>query len=147
MTALANAAGIPLVADKARLVLDSFAVLAYLEDERGADRVRAALEAAKAKRADALLSEINLGEVLYITEREQGLPSAHKALATLEQLPIAFVPATRQRVLAAVHLKARHAMSYADCFAVALALEHEGIILTGDPKFKTVEAIASVEWI
>jgi ribonuclease VapC len=135
------------VAGKARFVLDSFAVLAYLEDERGADRVRAVLEAAKQKRSTALMSEINLGEVLYITEREQGLLSAHKALATLEQLPITFVPATRQRVLAAAHLKAGHAMSYADCFAVATALEHTATILTGDPEFKAVEDIAPVEWV
>lgn len=135
------------MADKGRFILDSFAVLAYLEGEHGADRVRAVLEAAKGKRAAALMSEINLGEVLYITEREQGLLAAHKALATLEQLPITFVPATRQCVLAAAHLKAGHAMSYSDCFAVAAALEHEGTILTGDPEFKAVEGIASVEWI
>lgn len=147
MTALENAVEIPFVADKARFVLDSFAVLAFLEDERGADRVRALLEAAKQRRAATLMSEINLGEVLYITEREQGLLAAHKALGTLEQLPITFLSATRQRVLAAAHLKANHAMSYADCFAVAAALEHAGTILTGDPEFKAVEGIASVEWI
>jgi len=45
-------------------VLDSFAVLAYLEGEAGMPRVRSVLEGAEAKRHTVYLSLINLGEVL-----------------------------------------------------------------------------------
>ena len=128
-------------------VLDSYAVLAYLEDEAGASRVQSILEQAASNRARVLMSEINLGEALYITERENDLSVAHKMLGILEQLPIEFAPATRARVLAAAHLKARHAMSYADCFAAALAIEHEACLLTGDPEFRAVQDNIEVDWL
>jgi len=48
----------------AAYVLDSFAVLAYLEGEAGMPRVRSVLEGAEAKRHTVYLSLINLGEVL-----------------------------------------------------------------------------------
>ena len=55
--------------------------------------------------------------------------------------------ATRERVLAAAHIKATHAMSYADAFVVAAAQEMRATILTGDPEFRTVEGLVPVEWL
>jgi predicted nucleic acid-binding protein len=54
----------------AAYVLDTFALLAYLEGEPGMARVRSVLEGAAAQRHAVYLSLINLGEALYITERE-----------------------------------------------------------------------------
>ena len=130
-----------------RYVLDSFALLAYLEDEAGAQAVEEILDACRAGDAESWLSVVNLGEVLYITEREQGLPAAQKAIATVEQLPVRVMEADRARTFAAAHVKARHAVSYADAFAVALAQEVEGRVVTGDPEFKRVEALVPVRWI
>ena len=53
-------------------VLDSFALLAYLEGGAGMSKVRAALEGAAAARHHVYMSLINLGEVLYVVERERG---------------------------------------------------------------------------
>jgi ribonuclease VapC len=57
------------------------------------------------------------------------------------------VPLDEQIVFAAAHIKANHAISYADCFAVATALQENATIVTGDPEFQSVEAIAKVEWL
>lgn len=130
-----------------RYVLDSFALLAHLGDEAGAARVRAVLKAASLDRARVFVSVINLGELAYITERERGLVEAQIALNAVEQLPVQILEATRERVLAAAHLKASHAISYADAFVVAAAQEMRATILTGDPEFKTVKALVSVEWL
>ena len=130
-----------------RYVLDSFALLAYLEGEAGAQAVEEILEACRAGDAESWLSVVNLGEVLYITEREQGLPAAQKAIATVDQLPVRVMEADRARTFAAAHVKARHAVSYADAFAVALAQEVGGRVVTGDPEFKRVEALVPVRWI
>ena len=43
-------------------------------------------------------------------------------------------------------LKAQHALSFADCFAVATAQRENAVILTGDPEFKNVEKIVSIDW-
>lgn len=130
-----------------RYVLDSFALLAHLEGEAGAAQVRAALKAAALGRAQVFVSIINVGELAYITERERGLVQAQIALNAVEQLPIQILDATRERVLAAAHIKAAHALAYADAFAVAAAQEMGATVLTGDPEFKTVEALVSIEWL
>ena len=136
-----------MTASASRYVLDSFALLAHLGDEAGAARVRAVLRAASLGRAQIFLSAINLGELVYITERERGLVQAQIALNAVEQLPVQILEATRERVLAAAHIKATHALSCADAFVVAAAQEMGATILTGDPEFRTVEALVSVEWL
>lgn len=128
-------------------VLDSFAVLAYLGGEPGMARVQAILGTATRDRCRVVLSVINLGEVLYITEREMGLAQAQAALAAIEQLPIDILPATREAVLAAAHIKANHRVAYADAFAVAAAKVLGGTVLTGDPEFGEVEELVTVEWL
>ncbi len=134
-------------AEPGRYVLDSFAVLAYLEAEAGADRVNAVLAAARQGEALAWMSIVNYGEVVYITEREQGLFAAQRAIAALDQLPITVVDANRELTLAAAKIKAHHSISYADSFAVALARLHRATVLTGDPEFRKVEEMISIEWL
>ena len=128
-------------------VFDSFAFLAFLDGEGGADRVQELLTAAARGEVTIFLSMINLGEVLYIVERERGLMRAQQVLAMMEQLPIHLVEATRDRVLAAAHIKANVRLSYGDAFAVATAREVAGIVITGDPEFAVVEHLVTVEWL
>jgi predicted nucleic acid-binding protein len=133
----------------AAYVLDSFAVLAYFEGEPGMSRVRTLLREAKKGSLVLHLSVINLGEILYIVEREQGLVAAQRALAALDQLPIQVQPADRSAVLSAARLKARYSISYADAFAVVVAQEQQAVLLTGDPEFKRLETdgLLKVEWL
>ncbi len=131
--------------DRPRFVLDTFALLAYLQDEPPAARIEAILASAEQGKCHLLISLINLGEILYITERRGGVSKAQDSLALIQQLPIEVVPADEQAVFAAAHIKANHALSYADSFAVAVAIENNAVILTDDPEFESVEAIATVE--
>jgi predicted nucleic acid-binding protein len=128
-------------------VLDSFAVLAYLDSEIGGERVQTILEEASEGKAQVMLSIINLGEVLYITEREVGLVQAQAALAAVEQLPIEILPATKGAVLAAAHVKANYPVAYADAFAIVAARESSGTIITGDPEFQAIQELVAVEWL
>jgi predicted nucleic acid-binding protein len=133
--------------DTATFVLDSFAILAYLQDEPVASRVEKLLENAHKGKNRLLLSIINLGELLYITERRGGIARAQDMLALIRQLPIDILPADEQTVLAAAHIKANHAISYADSFVVAIAIQEDAVILTGDAEFQSVEALVQVEWL
>lgn len=130
-----------------RLVLDSFALLAYLEGEAAAGDVEDVLNLGRRQHADIWMSVVNLGEVLYITEREQSLQAAQIALAAVDQLPIALVDADRLLTLDAAHVKAHHSIAYADAFAVSLAMKHDAAIVTGDPEFEKVESLVPVYWI
>ena len=87
-------------------VLDSFALLAYLEGEAGRPRVRELMSGAESGKHLLYISLINLGEVLYIIEREKDLFVAQRALAAVDQLPLQIVPVSRAAVLAAAHVKA-----------------------------------------
>jgi predicted nucleic acid-binding protein len=128
-------------------VLDSFAVLSYLGGESGMARVQEVLDEALQGHCRVVLSIINLGEVIYIIEREVGLAQAQAVLAAVEQLPIEILPATRESVLAAAHVKANFRVAYADAFAITAAQELGGRVLTGDSEFESVETIVQVEWL
>jgi len=135
------------MADKFAFVLDTFALLAYLKDEPAAARIEKVLVVAGKEKCRLFASIINLGEVLYITERRGGVSKAQDALALIRQLPIEILPADEQAVFAAAHIKANHALSYADAFAVAAAIRENAVILTGDPEFESVESVVTVEWL
>lgn len=128
-------------------VLDSFAILAFLQKERGGERVNDLLEKAQRKQATVLLSEISLGEVYYILIRALGLEEANVILAHILALPITIASVSRDDVLAAAQYKARGAISYADCFVVALARVTHATIVTGDRGFKAFEKDANITWI
>ena len=134
-------------AEPARFVLDSFALLAFLEGEAGMPRVKAVLKDAEKGGCRVYLSWINLGEVLYITEREQGQRRGCETLAHIQSLPIEMLEVSPRTVLEAAHIKANHRLSYADAFAVAAALEQGATVLTGDLEFKSVEANINIEWL
>jgi predicted nucleic acid-binding protein len=129
--------------------LDSYALLAYLEGEKGRPRIKELLQSAELGKCALYLSLINLGEVLYITERERGHTTALHTLAAIDQLPLHILPASRETVLAAAHIKARYSLSYADAFTAVAAQQHNCILLTGDPQFRAVadDGLITVEWL
>ncbi len=135
------------MAESTAFVLDSFALLAYLQDESVASRIEKLLENAGKEKCRLFLSMINLGELLFITERRGGVAKAQDALALIRQLPIEIVPADEQTVFAAAHIKANHSLSYADSFVVAIAIQENATIVTGDPEFQSIEKLAKVEWL
>jgi predicted nucleic acid-binding protein len=128
-------------------VLDSFALLAYFGAEPGGPRVEALLASVAMKQTMVYLSVISYGELVYITEREQGAFAARRGIAAVDQLPITVVEADRRLTFAAAHVKAHHRLSYADAFAVALAQQTQATLVTGDPEFRAVEHLVAVEWL
>lgn len=132
---------------KRTYILDSFALLAYFQDEPGADKVEEILLDAKENKAEALLCTINLGEIYYVTSRLRGERTAKEIMLTLAQLPISEVEAQRDLVLEAARLKARVPVAYADCFAAALAIQQKGMVVTGDPEFEKLAKSIEVFWI
>lgn len=133
-------------AKKPRL-LDSHALLAFLERERGSESVKAALESARAAGTRLLINDINVGEVYYTIARRRSHESAQSFLAHLERLPIKTVSNSFTDVLEAARIKARFAVSYADAFAVATAIKERAVVMTGDPKFEQVESLVTIEWL
>ena len=130
-----------------KYVLDSYALLAYFQREAGGAVIKTLLERAAQGEVQLHVSLINLGELAYLTERRRGSLALRQTLAVLERLAIHLANVDRERVLAAARVKARHPLSYADAFAVALAQELEALLVTGDPEFHKVEEIIQVLWL
>jgi ribonuclease VapC len=132
---------------KPRYVLDSYALVAYLQNEAAADQIDALLERAASGEALLHMSLINLGEIVYLVERRYGAALCEQVLDRLKAFPVTLEALTLERVVAAAHVKAVHPISYADAFAVALAQELEATVVTGDPEFRQVEPVVRVLWI
>ena len=128
-------------------VLDSFALLAYFQAEPGGAEVRNLLKKASAEKAAAFLSVINLGEIIYTTERKLGRDTSENTLKDIFRLPIQLAEANMDRILSAAHIKAQYAISYADAFVVSLAQELKATIATADPEFKKVESLTNILWL
>ena len=90
---------------------------------------------------------MNLGEVFYIILRECGEDKAREVEEIVQTLPIEVIDADWNLTREAAKLKAFKKMSYADCFAAALAIMYSGELITGDPEFKAVEDQIKIMWI
>ncbi len=128
------------------LVLDSWAVLAYLGGEASGQEVADLISSAHENRTSMAMSIINAGEVWYILAREISEARADEAVSDLKGLGIELIDADWQRTRMAGAYKARYRMSYADCFAAALAKERKASLATGDKEFKQVEDEVNVHW-
>ena len=134
-----------------RACLDAFAWLTWLQDEPGAAAVQRWLDEAEAERAECLTSIINLGEAYYRLVRVDRRDEAESLwrMALRGTLPVSVKDATRRRVRRAAELKSKHAIAYADAFAVATAVEFNAILLTGDTEIEPLEDELNlrVEWL
>jgi ribonuclease VapC len=128
-------------------VLDSFALLALLGKEKGSDVVADLLRQTQADQIQTRMTWVNVGEVAYIVERRWGMGQVYQVLGTLEATKMDIVPAGRSLALAAAHIKAEHPLAYADAFAAALAIAEQATLVTGDPEFKPLEDVLSIQWI
>ncbi|HYJ86209.1 MAG TPA: type II toxin-antitoxin system VapC family toxin [Pyrinomonadaceae bacterium] len=129
------------------IVLDSWAVMAYLEDEATAEKVADIIADAHEEKIPLLMTVVNAGEVWYILAREASVAEADASVRQLRQLGIAFVNADWDLAHDAGGFKAKHKMSFADCFAAALAKQRKAHLVTGDQEFKQVEQEVTIEFL
>ncbi|GAB5558646.1 MAG: PIN domain-containing protein [Synoicihabitans sp.] len=129
------------------VVFDSFALLAFLRDEPGADLVEEILNEA-ARRADPVwMTEINYAEVKYILLRKHGEDRWAAFARAISGIPIRFVSVGRRISDRAADLKANHKLSLADACTAALAMELEASVVTGDREFKALSDRIEVVWL
>ena len=130
-----------------RYVLNSYSLLAYAEDEKGADAVEDILTKALDNQAEIFLSVINWGEMYYIALREGGKERAELYRETFARYPITIVEANKELTLQAAHFKANYKISYADAFAAAVAKNRKAVLVTGDKEFKSLENEIKINWL
>ena len=132
---------------KRRSLLDSFAMLAFLNRESGFEKVRALLQEAERSKGPLVMNEINIGEVYYVTAKDRSMELAEEFLHRLETLPIQPVSNSFPDILEAARIKAQFPISYADAFVVATAMRMNAVVVTGDPEFRRVERLVTINWL
>lgn len=128
-------------------VLDSWAVIAYLEDEPSGEQIEDLIATAHEEQIPIYMSVINVGEVWYTFAREISEEEANVSVKTLRDLRIQFEDANWELTQEVACFKAQHKMSYADAFAAALAKTKKADLITGDNEFKPLDGDIKISWV
>lgn len=128
-------------------VLDTWAVIAYLEDEPSAPQIADLIASAHEEQIPVCMTVVNVGEVWYILAREVSEEEANNSVKRLRDLRIQFIDADWELTREAARFKSKHKMSYADCYAAALAKAKKGDLVTGDKEFKPLENEVKIAWM
>ena len=128
-------------------VLDSWALLCYLEQEAGFEKIIELFEKAVDSSTPLLMCIVNWGEVYYQVARKFGEQRADEVAQLIQTLPIALVDADKELTREAARIKAAKRMAYADCFVAALTRLKKAELYTGDHEFRQVEKDIRVVWL
>ena len=130
--------------------LDAFALLAWLQDEPGADITEGFLRQAASRQGfQCFVSAINVGEVYYRLYRIRGAEEAETFWEEAWQglVPLTIVTPTPHQLHQAARLKGRYLIAYADAFAAQLAQEKHLPLASGDPELQALEAAGELTLI
>lgn len=117
-----------------RFLLDTSALLTFIEGEEGAERVEAIL-----RTTQSLIPWTALMEVRYITERERGSAEADQRYALLRALDAELLWSVDERVLLrAAHFKASYRLSFADAIIAAYAVLADAVLVHKDPEYEAL---------
>jgi len=128
-------------------VLDSYALMAFFEDEPGADFVRGLIHKAVESGTNLLMTVVNLGEVWYSIARTNSPEIADQYVHEIKGMGIEIVNVDWMLTRQAAAFKVNGNISYADCFAAALAKIRKAELITGDKEFKVLQDEIKISWI
>jgi PIN domain nuclease of toxin-antitoxin system len=129
-------------------VLDSSALIRFVDDEAGAERVEAILSACAASQAEISISAVQWGEVAANYRKRFGAAQETYIMSTILPSEATIVPATAERAVRAAGFRVDRKISYADGFALDLAADSpEHVLVTADYDFKTVDDLARIEFL
>src|SRR4030088_3292084 len=127
-------------------VLDSSAILRYLDDEAGAARVAEIIKSHLAGRCVAVVSAVHWGEVAGITCKAHGKQAMEMVLSRLSAFGIQVVAADGERAMRAGLISVKRDIPYLDALGVELAGDSgEHVFVTADFDFKSAGRDVRVE--
>ena len=129
-------------------VLDSSAVIRYIDNEAGGDRVNAIFKACVKRQAEVCLSAVQWGEVAGNLRTRFGASPQKRILDSLIPMEVEIVPVSAERAVRAAELRVDRSISYADAFALDLAMDSaDRVLVTADNDFKKVDDMARIEYL
>ncbi len=135
---MSNSAATVRAAMAERFLLDTSALVAFLQAEPGAPRVLDLLEKAARHEVEVSACFVSLTEVQYITFYDYGEEAARKAVADLKRLMVFWQDSDDDLCASAADLKATHKVSFADAFVAATALRFDAVLIHKDPELAAI---------
>jgi predicted nucleic acid-binding protein len=122
-------------------LLDTSALLSFIGDETGADRIEQAL-----KQPTTLVPWPVLLETHYISLQEEGQAEADRRIALIKQLKVEILwGMDESTLLTASKLKAEHRVSLADAIIAAFAIRRGAVLMHKDPEFDALTGLLPME--
>lgn len=119
-------------------VLDTSALLTFIEDENGSEYIENLLLGAEREEEVIYVSFISLAEVFYITIQEKSESEALRRIKLIQSLAVKVIESNESLNLRAGKLKATNRISLADAFIAALCQEINGTLVHKDPEFENL---------
>jgi predicted nucleic acid-binding protein len=129
-------------------VLDSSAILRYLDNEAGAERVAEIIKSHLAGRCAAMISVLHWGEIAGITCKAHGNAAMELVISRLSAFGFEVAPADAERAVRASLIKLKRQIPYVDAFGVELAAEgRDRVFVTADFDFKPASREVKIEFL
>jgi predicted nucleic acid-binding protein len=130
----------------AQKVIDSWAMVAWIQDDPAGTAFEAFLLNADAGKLQLLMSWYNVAETFYTVAKRRKLSIAEEFLTRLPSLPVRLVLPDEDGIVAAARVKASNAVALGDAFAIALAQSAEASVITGDQEIRRCKLVP-VDWL
>ena len=131
-----------------RYVLDSSAILRYLDGEVGSDRVAEIIKDHMAGRCEAVICSLHWGEIAGQICQRRGAPAMELVLSRLSAFGIEIVPADADRAVRAALIKLKRRIPYVDAFGIELAADGaDRVFVTADFDFKPASRDVKIEFL
>jgi predicted nucleic acid-binding protein len=129
-------------------VLDASAILRYLDDEAGAERVEQIIKGLIAGRNTVAISAVHWGEVVGIVFKRHGDAGLRAAVSRLSAFGMEVVAVTGERALRSAVIKQERKIPYADAFGVELAGDSaEHVLVTADFDVEPAKQDVRIEFL
>lgn len=129
-------------------VLDSSAVLRYLDGEAGADRVSEIIKGHLAGGCEAVISSVHWGEIAGQVCKRRGRAALDMVLSRLAAFGIPVAPVDADRAVRAALIRLKTTIPYVDAFGVELAADsRERVFVTADFDFKVASREVKTEFL
>lgn len=129
-------------------VLDASAILRYLDNEAGAERVATIIKFHIAGAARVMVSDIHWGEIAGVIYKRHEAQTAASAMSRLDEFALESAPVTRERAVNAAIIKAKMGIPYADALGVELASDSaEHVLVTADFDVMPAANLVQIEFL
>jgi len=129
-------------------VLDSSALIRYVDNEAGAARIEQILNACACWQAELCISAVQWGEVAGNLRQRFGASEEKRILSSLLPSEAKITPVIGERAARAADLKVDRKLAYADAFAIELTMDSpEHVLVTADFDFEAVSDLAQIEFL